>query len=93
MNTLKIGEKLFERFETTGNVRAYPGLLALNALAMVGVEAKDDAIIKKCKSYLDLYPYGFNHGRYNFESYRVGGIAKSWMASRGLYDEHLEYLR
>lgn len=93
MNTLKISENLFLRYEQTQQVKGYCGLLAAWALAETAVEAHDDKLLDKCRSYLALYPDHFDHPRYNFENYRVGGNGKAWLVAKGLFDEERENIR
>ena len=93
MNPLKISENLYRHYEKTQEVKAYYGLLAMWALCETAVEAGDDALLDKCRSYLALYPDNFKHPQYNFQNYRVGGPAKSWLVYKGLFDEERENLR
>jgi unsaturated rhamnogalacturonyl hydrolase len=93
MNTLKISEKLFERYESTQRVYHYYGLVALYALAQTATESNDNSVLKKCIEMLSLYPDNFDHPNYNFESYRIGGNGKLWLAYKGYFENEHENIR
>ncbi len=93
IHTLKLAQNLFNRYEEKYNIRAYYGLLAYYALAQTAEAENNDALRKKCKDYLDLYPERFPHPQYSFECYRVGGIGKAWMFMKGLSSEWENDLR
>ena len=93
MNTLDLSKKLFERYESQHRIYHYYGLLALYALAQTAYEAKDEATLDKCKQMLGLYTDKFDHIRYNFDNYEVGGNGKAWLVYKGLFDEEIENIR
>ncbi len=93
INTLKLCEKIFERYESQHTIKAYYGLLAYYALAQVAEAESNENLQKKCKDYLSLYPDKFSHPNYSFECYRVGGIGKAWLFMKGLSDEWKTDLR
>ena len=93
INTLELCKKIFERYESQYTLKAYYGLLAYYALAQAAEAGNDETLRKKCKNYLSLYPDKFEHPRYSFETYRVGGIGKAWMFFRNLAPEWESDLR
>ena len=93
MKTLDLSTKLFEHYDSTQRVYHYFGLLSLFALSQTAIEADDSDLLKKCKDMLALYPDKFDHPRYNFENYRVGGAGKAWLVYKGLWDEEKENIR
>lgn len=93
MNPLKISESLYRHYESVAKVEAYYGLLAMWALCETAVEGEDEVLLEECRRYLALYPDRFEHPKYHFENYRVGGPAKSWLVMKGLFDGERENLR
>ena len=98
VNTIKAAENVFNRYKTQHDIiKNYFGILAYYALAQAADVEKNDALIEKCKKYVKLYPDNFEHPIYNFEAYRVGGIAKAWLFYKGYMptaaDELREYAR
>ena len=91
---MKQQKKIFERYENKHDIVSnYFGLLAYYALAQSADCTDDKALIEKCVKYLKLYPDNFPHPRYNFEAYRVGGIAKAWLFLKGYMPESADELR
>ena len=93
MKTLDLSAKLFEHYDSTQRVYHYFGLLSLFALSQTAIEADDSALMKKCKGMLTLYPNNFEHPRYNFENYRVGGAGKAWLVYKGVWDDEKANIR
>lgn len=91
--TIDICKNIFKRYESQHTVKAYYGLLAYYALAQTAVADGDEALLKKCYEYLDLYPDKYPHPHYNFESYRVGGNGKAWMFFKCMAPDWEENLR
>lgn len=80
MNTLEISKKLFERYESLYHVSHYYGLFALYALSHTAIEANDSVLLDKCIYMLGLYPDKFEHPKYNFDMYEIGGNGKAFLA-------------
>ncbi len=93
MNTLETSKKLFERYESIYHIVDYYGLFALYGLAHTALESKDAQLLSKCTQMLELYPDNFDHPKYNFDAYKVGGNAKAFLAYKGYFDNHLEKIR
>lgn len=94
VNSLDAAVNVFNRYETKYDViKDYYGLLAYYALAQVAEAKKDEELLKKCRDYLSLYPDEFNHPRYNFEAYRVGGNPKAWLFFKGFIPSAEKELR
>lgn len=94
VNTLTAAEKVFNRYEEKHDIiQFYYGILAYYALAQAADAGKNEELLKKCKDYLDLYPDKFEHPYYNFEVYRVGGIAKAWLFNKGYMPHTADDLR
>lgn len=93
MKTLDLSAKLFEKYESVHRVFHYYGLLALYALAQTADEAGDGALMKKCTDMLGLYPDNFDHPKYNFDNYQVGGTGKAWLVFKGMWDSEKENVR
>jgi len=94
VNTLTAAENIFRRYEAKHNViEHYYGLLAYYALGQIADAKKSRELIQKCTDYLSLYPDKFPHPHYNFECYRVGGIAKAWLFLNGYMPETADELR
>ncbi len=84
VNSLTAAVKIFNRYEARHSViEHYYGILAYYALAQTADAEKNEELINKCRNYLNLYPDKFDHPQYNFEAYRVGGIAKAWLFCNG----------
>ena len=47
IDTLKLSEKLFDRYDSNYTIESYYGLLAYYELAQTAVAAKDKGLIKK----------------------------------------------
>ena len=90
IETLRLSKELFSHYEQREPVKYYFGLLAYYALAQTAVLDNDDALLQKCKDYLAQYPDNFEHPRYNFESYRVGGNGAAWLLMKGYTPEAAE---
>ncbi|MDF2938093.1 MAG: glucuronyl hydrolase [Paenibacillaceae bacterium] len=87
MNPLYISQKLYERYEHEEEVKHYYGLLAIYSLIQTAEEKRDTLLLDKCRRILSRFPDHICHPRYNFPSYRIGGIAKSYALMRGVMPE------
>lgn len=94
MNTIKIAEKLYERYESQYETGAhYYGLLALYALAITAHTGNNKELLEKCKTILKGYPEAWQGRGGNFKNYQVGGNGKAWLVYKGLLDEERENIR
>ena len=93
MNTLEIAKKLFDRYQSVGEINNYYGLLALFALAQTAYESKDENAMNKCVEMLKMYPDNIEHPYYNFECYRVGGAGKAWLTYKGYFADEKESVK
>ncbi|MGC5170086.1 glycoside hydrolase family 88 protein [Microbacterium sp. DT81.1] len=84
---------LFDHYQQLDEVKAYFGVLAIYALARLGDEQGDEHLLDRVESMLRRFPDEIEHPRYNFPSYRIGGIAQSFMISRGRMTDRRELLR
>ena len=75
----------------------YYGVLAMFAAGQAAHYAKDEAWLKEVNDMLGRYPDDFDAPDlkfpYNFDNYRCGGTAKSWMALHGYFPHQKEVLR
>lgn len=84
---------LYDRYESLAEVKAYYGVLAIYALARTGADAGDGPILDRVERILDRFPDRIDHPPYNFPSYRIGGIAQSFMIAQGRMTHRRELLR
>ncbi len=79
MNYLNTSVKLFDHYKSTTEVFHYYGVLAIYALCRTAVQSGDEALKAKCVAELQRFPdHITKHSAYNFPSYRIGGIARSY---------------
>lgn len=83
MPPLELTVRLYDRYESTREVSHYPGLLAIYALGRAAEAAADAALLQRCREILARFPDQIEHSRYNFPSYRIGGIPRAYMLYRG----------
>jgi len=93
MNPLYIAQKLYERYEHEEEVKHYYGVLAIYGLVQTAEEKEDAYLLEKCKRILSRFPDHIEHPHYNFPSYRIGGIAKSYAYMRNLAPEAEQEVR
>ncbi|MFC5652860.1 glycoside hydrolase family 88 protein [Paenibacillus solisilvae] len=93
MNPLYISQKLFEHYEHIEEVKHYYGLLAIYALLLTAEEKQDPVLLGKCKTVLSRFPDHIQHPRYNFPSYRIGGIPKAYSLMKDYLPEAEEQVR
>ena len=93
IRTLDVAYNVFCRFEQCAEVKHYPGLVALYALAQLAVVSQNPMIVSKAQKLLGRYPDQIDHPRYNFESYRVGGNGRAYLVMNGLDDAARDLLR
>ena len=87
IDNVELSEKIFRRIDDKFYVDAYYGLLLYFCIAHTAVYAENEDLLKRCIEYLDDYPDNFEHPHYNYELYRVGGYAKSYLFLKGFKDE------
>lgn len=93
MNPLNISEQLYNHYESIEEVKHYYGLLAIYGLVLTA-EAKGDAqLVERCKQILRRFPDEVEHPRYNFPSYRIGGIGKAYAFMKGYMPEMNDQVR
>ena len=82
MNKIKIAEKILSHYRAAVNPQMshYYGIIA--SMGLVGMAEADNKYLPLLHEVLDAFPDSIRHPRYNFPSYRVGGIAKA----RAIYD-------
>jgi unsaturated rhamnogalacturonyl hydrolase len=78
---LDLAVKLFDHYESIAEVKHYYGLLAIYALARVA--EKRPALFGRVRQILERFPDEIEHPKYNFPSYRIGGIPRAFMLFRG----------
>ncbi|MFF3030933.1 glycoside hydrolase family 88 protein [Streptomyces rubiginosohelvolus] len=90
---LTLGVALYDHYEQGDEVKAYFGLLAIYALARLATDAGDEATLDRVERILRRFPDEVEHPRYNFPSYRIGGIAQSFMIAQGRMADRRPMLR
>ena len=82
MNKIKIAEKILSHYRAAVNPQMshYYGIIA--SMGLVGMAEADNKYLPLLHEVLDAFPDSIRHPRYNFPSYRIGGIAKA----RAIYD-------
>ncbi|MDQ0873657.1 unsaturated rhamnogalacturonyl hydrolase [Paenibacillus sp. V4I3] len=93
MNPLYISQKLYEHYEHMDEVKHYYGLLSIYALLQTAEEKQDRVLLEKCKHILSRFPDRIEHPRYNFPSYRIGGIPKAYALMKGYMPEASNQVR
>lgn len=74
---------LYDHYQSVAEVKAYYGVLAIYALARTAVETASDPLLAKVETVLRRFPDQIDHPHYNFLSYRIGGIAQSYLIEQG----------
>jgi unsaturated rhamnogalacturonyl hydrolase len=75
--------QLYDRYESIAEVKAYYGLLAIYGLARAAEAGTDDELWERVERILRRFPDEVEHPRYNFQSYRIGGIPQAFALARG----------
>ena len=87
MNVNEISKNLFNVFESDVSVKhevvQYPGILALFALLKTAENTNDEALKEKVLGYIRQFPESTNGKKYNFQSYKIGGIAAAYAFYKG----------
>ena len=76
---LALCERLYDRFASIAEVKHYPGILAIYALVRTAQIGGNALLMQRCRTILARFPGELAHGRYNFASYRIGGIARAYL--------------
>lgn len=84
---------LYDHYESIAEVKHYYGVLAIYALARTAEAVGDEALWQRVERILRRFPDEIDHPRYNFPSYRIGGVAQSFMVSSGRMADRLELVR
>ncbi len=79
----EIGVGVYDHYASIDDVKSYYGVLAIYALARLGVRHHDEAILQRVETILARFPDDVVHPNYNFPSYRIGGNALAYMLSIG----------
>ncbi|MFE1440180.1 glycoside hydrolase family 88 protein [Streptomyces sp. NPDC058739] len=84
---------LYDHYERLGEVKGYYGLLAVYALARVGQVTGRSEVVDRVERVLRRFPHEIEHPPYNFPSYRIGGMAQSFLVAQGRMPERRERVR
>lgn len=74
---------LYDHYDGIAEIKAYYGVLAIYALARFGTDTADEPIQLRVERILERFPDQIEHPHYNFPSYRIGGLAQSYMLAQG----------
>ena len=78
MNHIERAKSIFAHYLTVNpQSNHYYGLIALYGMVNLCEASGDTDSVELTKRMLDAFPDRVEHPRYNFPSYRVGGIAKA----------------
>lgn len=80
---LDLALRLYDHYESLGEVKHYYGLLAIYALARTAEAAQDETVWERVEAILRRFPDEIDHPRYNFPSYRIGGIPQAYVLAGG----------
>lgn len=83
MRTLEVAAGLYDHYESLTEVKHYYGLLAIYGLARAAELSADDGLTNRVEAILRRFPDQIDHPRYNFPSYRIGGIPRAYLLSTG----------
>ena len=86
MNNIELAAKILSHYRERVNpeMTHYYGIIA--SMGLVGMTEVDSEYLPLLREVLEAFPDKVKHPRYNFPSYRVGGIAKA----RAVYDGFIE---
>ena len=85
MNHIERAKSIFAHYLTVNpQSNHYYGLIALYGMVNLCEASGDTDSVELTKRMLDAFPDRVEHPRYNFPSYRVGGIAKARVVYTGL---------
>ncbi|UFU07376.1 glycoside hydrolase family 88 protein [Ruania halotolerans] len=84
---------LYHHYESIAEVKHYYGLLAIHGLARVADATDDAALWERVETILRRFPDEVDHPRYNFPSYRIGGIPQAYLVATGRMADRRELVR
>lgn len=90
---LDICVDLYDHYEDLVEVKGYYGLLGIYALARTAEAAGDEDLWSRVGRTLQRFPDRVEHPHYNFQSYRIGGIAQALMVRNGRMPERADLVR
>ncbi|MDW7655680.1 MAG: glycoside hydrolase family 88 protein [Bacillota bacterium] len=93
MKTLAIAEKVFDHYEKEHDVSHYYGIIALYGLVNIARNSDDPWLKDRVRCTLGRFPDRVRHGRYNFPSYTIGGIARAYAFYLDYMPESVEMVR
>ena len=97
MNVNEISKKLFEKFSTFDEIKhevvQYPGILALLGALKTAENTNDEELKETVLNYIRQFPESTKEKKYNFELYKVGGIAAAYAFYKGYLPEWEPYIR
>lgn len=93
MNPIDIAVGLYNRYESIEEVRHYYGILAIYGLCRIADQTGSQAVLERTHQILSRFPDAVNHPRYNFPSYRIGGLARAFAFWRGIDPAASELVR
>ena len=97
MNVNEISKSLFNSFATNETIKhevvQYPGILALFAALKTAENTNDEELKSTVLDYIRRFPESTKNKKYNFELYKVGGIAAAYAFYKGYLPEWEPYIR
>lgn len=97
MNVNEISKNLFNKFisdaEVAHEVVQYPGILALFAALKTAENTNDEELKNTVLDYIRKFPESTKDKRYNFQAYKIGGIAAAYAFYKGYLPEWEGYIR
>lgn len=89
----EVAVRLYDHYESITEVKHYYGVLAVYALARTAEAAGDEELWRRVEAILRRFPEEIEHPRYNFPSYRIGGIAQAFAVAAGRMNDRRELVR
>ncbi len=83
MRTLDLAIGLYDKYASLAEVKHYYGIMAIYGFCRVAEASGDPALMRRAKEILGRFPDRIEHSQYNFENYRIGGLARAYMVFRG----------
>lgn len=90
---LDLAVRLYDHYESIGEVRHYYGLLAIYSLAKSAEASADEELWDRVAAILRRFPDEIDHPRYNFPSYRIGGIPQAYLLANGRMADRADLVR
>jgi len=92
IETASLALALFDRYQRN-EMKDYYGVMSIYALARMADDRNDESILNQVEAMLRRFPDEIDHPAYNFPSYRIGGIAQSFVMSQGRMIDRRALLR